>query len=1728
MPSEQLQKRSDVMKNTNKPWRMGILSLILLSISRVYAAEWYVDAINGNDANAGTHWATARQTLVSAVSLASSGDTVWAANGVYNRGKADTPGAERDCRVVLDGVKLKATPEASPVIDGINDPTDTSGTYDDDDARCVFMLNGAELQGFTIRNGISAINDTAAANYLNNAGGGIYVSGSCTVRNCTLTNNTATRGGAIYLREGGHVQACEIVANTSTLYGGGLYLFKGGVIGNSFLHNNSAANNGGGLYFYQGGTATSCTLRDNQAGDNGNEIDFSGGGSVFNSIAWNINGAMDRTFNANSIRYVCTTDGMGHGVNNCITNNPSFSGEDDRLQTNSPCIDAGSNNLTSDIYDRVGALRKFGGIDMGSRETPGTSTLKGSGVPRSVTAPLGSTNIQSCRTFMANFGNLGASWTLTNTPPAWLSFSSTNGYVRGNNTPQTGALLTLDYYVDPAGLPAGTYAATNLFTTDSTTETVPEVVTLEILDAKLFVAAHAFDADFCGASVAEQITLENNGDVVAEWSVNVSESWLDIDPASGSLASGASTNLSFTATPDGLPPGTYTNTNTFSAPSLENPFEQVVTLRIRASELSISDHSFTALLNSPHNRTDERVLVNSGGTAAEWSLNALPDWLSVVPLSGTLASGASTALVFTAHAPGLTLGTHTATNIYSATSMASGSITQRVVFVIEAHDFYVSPTGSDTNSGTHAATPLHSIQQAVIAQETPGGKIYLQDGLYLLPESVSVSNDVVIQSMNGPETTFVDGGGTHRCFNLFGDSAGWLNGVTLQNGHAVGTGEAGYGGGVFIDRGFSISNCIFAGNFAEMGGAVYGGTIFNSIFTNNTAAYGGALAHAEAYSCAIYDNRANVKGGAGFAAVVCHSTITDNSAPLYGGLCTDGPVYESAAVNSIIYYNAGGNIDLSRGDDYIRYCCAPELDVANGNITNAPLLISSIHLATNSPCIGAATNWGMAFIDIDGELFRDPPSIGCDAPIGPFSGGINLSIEGLPARIFRDTAIDFRLNVDGAATRIVLDFGDGSTEEGNPFPTHTWNSSGNYDVVLTAYNDDYPDGIVVSQQIQVGTLEELAIHVSKTGDDADTGFNWSTAKGTLAAGVAAQDIAGGTVLVSNGIYSIASELVVTNNIVLQGWAGAANTILDGGGDSRCLNLSGCALDGFTIQNGYADGMDAESGSGGGVIARETILRNCIFKDNIAKLGGGGVAASSCTVSNCQFSSNEAEVIWLADYVLYGGAGGGAAIENSEIHNCVFSDNAAHYGGGVALSNSTGSACAFIANAASCHGGGAFVINSAFSNAAFSANSASQNGGAIYFEGGGSLFSMIGCTNNTAGAYGGGIYIYDKSDTEMLEDTECWYLSLRSNHAGRYGGGAYLWHGGMITRSSISGNHADAHGGGVSFRISGGVYRSEIFDNTAVTNGGGVYFSEGGNLRETSVFGNQSQRGAGLYHYKDGDANNVLLHENQASVRGGGVYCYQGGTLNSITTSGNSAVEAGSGFYAYSATNSTSWIQLENAIVWEATDPMCRIGSNMTVRHICSNEINTNGIENIITADPLFINPSATNYQLQALSPCIDTGRWSANIRKLDLALNKRVMGWTIDLGAYEWDFDSDTDNDGLPDAWEQHFFGNPTNAHPSAMAANNIYSLSECYAANLDPTDPNSRFEILDFTVNPATLFFDSSPSRRYTLLGCTNLTEGVWSLLGSKTGNISGLDSMSAPGVAPHQRFFRVTVELP
>jgi hypothetical protein len=197
----------------------------------------------------------------------------------------------------------------------------------------------------------------------------------------------------------------------------------------------------------------------------------------------------------------------------------------------------------------------------------------------------------------------------------------------------------------------------------------------------------------------------------------------------------------------------------------------------------------------------------------------------------------------------------------------------------------------------------------------------------------------------------------------------------------VATNSSSGGGGA---AGSILSNCMLSGNIAYSGGggSLGGGggaaysTLNGCLVVSNSApgafpvfnnGNGGGTYQCLLTNCVLACNTAETNGGGDYQSTLVNCTVVSNSAPLGGG------TVNSKMLNSIIYYNSGGNYYRNPyGTFSLGYCCTTPLTNGPGNITNEPDLVNlaagDFHLQSNSPCINSGNN---AFVtsatDLDGN-----------------------------------------------------------------------------------------------------------------------------------------------------------------------------------------------------------------------------------------------------------------------------------------------------------------------------------------------------------------------------------------------------------------------------------------------------------------------------------------------------------------------------------------------------------------------------------------------------------------------------------------------------------------------------------------------------------------------------------------------------------------------------------------
>ena len=309
---------------------------------------------------------------------------------------------------------------------------------------------------------------------------------------------------------------------------------------------------------------------------------------------------------------------------------------------------------------------------------------------------------------------------------------------------------------------------------------------------------------------------------------------------------------------------------------------------------------------------------------------------------------------------------------------------------------FVSPYGSDNNSGLTAASPLQTIKKAlitIIPREDESNCVFLMNGTYSNSNSneafpLNIKNHVPIIGENRINTIL--NGENDTGILYFDRDSCYVENVSIINGSSY------QGGGIYAYYSFpKLSNITVIGNDAYYGGGLYlkhsNSTINRMTIYNNEAYAGGGMycEHSDPTLSSVYICNNNATGasssgdGGGINCkwnsnpVLINTTICNNSGYFSGGLyCKhySNPIL----INSIMWGNSSSQIYLYEWD-WDNSVTITFSDIENGingivnnnpdnvvnwlegNIQVDPLFADSsscdFSLLINSPCIDTGTDY---------------------------------------------------------------------------------------------------------------------------------------------------------------------------------------------------------------------------------------------------------------------------------------------------------------------------------------------------------------------------------------------------------------------------------------------------------------------------------------------------------------------------------------------------------------------------------------------------------------------------------------------------------------------------------------------------------------------------------------------------------------------------------------------------
>ncbi len=466
------------------------------------------------------------------------------------------------------------------------------------------------------------------------------------------------------------------------------------------------------------------------------------------------------------------------------------------------------------------------------------------------------------------------------------------------------------------------------------------------------------------------------------------------------------------------------------------------------------------------------------------------------------------------------------------------------------------------------------------------------------------------------------------------------------------------------------------------------------------------------------------------------------------------------------------------------------------------------------------------------------------------------------------------------------------------------------------------------------------------------------ANSDIASGLVPGECAAGsgadTIILPAGIYTLTiggsgedlaatGDLDITGDLTISG-AGAASTIIDGGGIDRVFQIIGAIsvnISGVTVRNGNPGASAIGGGiSNGGALT----LNNSTVISNTSYDGSGIYNSGTLTLTSQ--ATIRANVAANSGSGIFNDVSGAVTIIGSSVIS------------NTSLNGSAGG----ISNA-----GSMTLINS----------------------------SVI---SNTSGGSGGGI---GNAGTLSLS-----YSTVMSNTANGVGGGIGSSGTVMMSHSTIAGNRADNGGGLYNSGTMTLTTNITVSANAGLYAGGGIFNDSGGmlTLSNSAVISNTTGGAAGGVANKGRiTLSNITVHANRAEGSGGGVGNETTMTLTNVTVSNNTSdTGTGSGVYNVSGT-----LTLKNTLVADNTGNNCSgsmtsAGHNLDSSNTCGfntalgDLVNTNPL-----LGPLQDNGGATlTRALLPGSPAIDAGD-NSGCPATDQRGVSRPQGLRCDIGAYE-------------------------------------------------------------------------------------------------------------------------------
>ena len=282
-----------------------------------------------------------------------------------------------------------------------------------------------------------------------------------------------------------------------------------------------------------------------------------------------------------------------------------------------------------------------------------------------------------------------------------------------------------------------------------------------------------------------------------------------------------------------------------------------------------------------------------------------------------------------------------------------------------ATTWYVSKSGSDSNSGKSESAALLTIQKA-IDKAAANDTILVAKGTYSYITIPASKRGLTVKATGSVADSVIKGASGHRCVTI-GDGSTtniYVVGFTLTSGSLSGSGNCGAGA-----MGGTYSNCVITANSSgslTTGSGAYKCTLNNCTISNNTCSdWTGGIEDCIANKCTISGNKStNVGAGGAKNCMLTECTISGNTAKSGGGGAQGCTSYRCVFKNNTCTSNSDAGNELNGG---VAYDCI--VNVRNRAISAASCYNCTIVSTSGSPGIWRATSLYNCIVSSSGNSF---------------------------------------------------------------------------------------------------------------------------------------------------------------------------------------------------------------------------------------------------------------------------------------------------------------------------------------------------------------------------------------------------------------------------------------------------------------------------------------------------------------------------------------------------------------------------------------------------------------------------------------------------------------------------------------------------------------------------------------------------------------------------------------